>query len=86
MKSITIHKIEPDLATKLAQRAHSEGTSKNKLVKAILRSALGLSKAQPMDHSKDFEDLFGSWSKEERDSFEGRVDAARVVNPQEWER
>ncbi len=86
MKSITIHKLDPDLAKSLEERAKREGASLNRTIKSILRSALGLNKPAPIDHRNDFKDLFGTWSKEEGKAFDARTSGTRQINPSEWGR
>lgn len=86
MKSITLHKLDPDLAKSLEERAKHEGISLNRTIKAILRSTLGLDKPTPINHRKDFEELFGTWSKEEGKRFESSIADKREINPGDWER
>lgn len=86
MKSFTIHKLDPDLAESLENRAKREGLSINQTVKVILSESLGLKKPAPVDHSGDFADLAGRWSDEEARSFDERVDDQRRVDAADWER
>lgn len=86
MKSITIHKLDPDLAEQLEKRAKREGSSVNQTVKRLLRAALGLRKPDPVDHRDDFMDLFGSWTAEEAAAFEARVAETRAIDANDWER
>ena len=86
MKSITIHKLDPDLADSLERKAQSDGTSLNKTIKALLRGALGLSKQAPINRHADFEDLFGSWNNKEANDFDKRIQQSRTIDPSEWER
>jgi hypothetical protein len=86
MKSITIHKLEPDLAEQLEKRAKREGRSLNQTVKGLLRSALGLRKPDPIDHRDDFADLFGSWTPDEASAFDARVQEKRPIDASDWER
>jgi hypothetical protein len=65
MKSITIHKLDEALARELEEQARREGMSINRLVKKLLRRALGLEKEPEPDHKEDFLDLFGTWSERE---------------------
>lgn len=44
MKSITVHNMEDPLSNKLDQLSITSGKSKNKIIKDILRRALGLGK------------------------------------------
>ena len=86
MKSITIHKLEPDLAEQLEKRAKREGSSLNQTVKGLLRAALGLRKPGPIDHREDFRDLFGSWTEEEAKALEARVAEKRAIEASDWDR
>ena len=86
MKSITIHKLDPDLAEQLEKRAKRDGSSVNQTVKRLLRSALGLRKPEQTDHRDDFMDLFGSWTAEEATAFETRIAETRVHDANDWER
>lgn len=84
MKSITIHKLDSDLAEQLEKRAKRDGSSLNRTVKSILRNALGLSKPALIDHRNDFLDLFGSTPKEEAEEVQKRIDEARTIDPSDW--
>lgn len=86
MKSFTIHKLDSDLAEQLEKRARRDGTSLNRTVKSILRTALGLDKKAIENHRSDFTDLFGSWSKEEASDFDERINKARSVEASDWDR
>jgi hypothetical protein len=86
MKSITIHKLEPDLADRIEKQAKRDGVSLNQTIKSILRNALGLNKPPPVDHSEDFLDLFGSWSEEESAAVDARIREGRQIEPTDWQR
>ena len=86
MKSITIHKLETELAQRIEQRAKRDGVSLNQTIKSILRSSLGLTKPPPVDHRDDFLDLFGSWSAEESAAIDARISEARRIEPTDWRR
>lgn len=86
MKSITLHKLETDLADCIEKQAKRDGVSLNKAIKTILRNALGLNKPPPVDHHDDFLDLFGSWSTDESDAFDARIQEARQIEPSDWQR
>ena len=85
MKSITIHKLDEALARVLEERARREGVSINRLVKKLLRSALGLEKEPEPDHREDFLDLFGTWSDRETNEFHKRIEELETIEPQDWE-
>ena len=84
MKSITIHKLDEDLAGELEQHARREGVSINRMVKRLLRASLGLEKPAPVDRRADFEDLFGGWSEEEERRFKTRLADLERIAPDEW--
>lgn len=84
MKSITIHKLDDDLAGELELHARREGVSINRLVKRLLRASLGLEKAAAVDRRADFEDLFGGWSEEEEQRFKRRLADLEQIAPDEW--
>ncbi|MDQ8180820.1 hypothetical protein [Pelagicoccus sp. SDUM812005] len=86
MKSITIHKLDADLAEQLEKRARRDGTSLNRTVKSILRTSLGLDRKAIEDHRSDFTDLFGSWSQEDASAFDERTSKVQTVNSSDWER
>lgn len=86
MKSITIHKLETELAKRIEMQAKRDGVSLNRTIKSILRSSLGLTKPPPVDHRDDFLDLFGSWSAEESAEFDALISEARRIEPTDWQR
>ena len=73
MKSITIHKLDDDLASELELHARREGISINRLVNRLLRASLGLEKTRRGRSAGGFEDLFGGWSEEEERRFKHRL-------------
>ena len=84
MKSITLHKLDDDLAGELELLARREGVSINRLVKRLLRASLGLEKPAAIDRRADFEDLFGGWSEEEEQRFKRRLADLERIAPDEW--
>ena len=84
MKSITIHKLDDDLAGELELHARREGVSINRLVKRLLRASLSLEKPAAFDRRADFEDLFGGWSEEEEQRFKRRLADLEHIAPDEW--
>ena len=84
MKSITIHKLDDDLAGELELHARREGVSINQLAKRLLRASLGLEKPAAVDRRADFEDLFGGWPEEEEQRFKRRLGDLEHVAPDEW--
>jgi hypothetical protein len=83
VRSITIHGLEPELASRIEKRSHEQGTSLNKTIKMLLMEALGLS---PKSRSRqdEFSDLFGIWSKEEAEEFNAAVGGFRTIDREDW--
>ena len=84
MKSITIHKLDDRIARLLEERARRDNTSLNQVIKGLLRSALGLDHQPLPDHRAEFEDLFGTWTREEAAAFDGRVADLGAIEADEW--
>lgn len=85
MKSFTIHKLDVQTAASLEALAQQEHTSVNRLVKKLLRQTLGLQDSEQIDHRAEFEDLFGTWSKQESQVFEKAMTEFETVNKADWE-
>lgn len=82
MKSITVHKLDQELHTHLQNQAKAEGLSLNKMIKKLLRQALGL---DPLPRKKiDFSEFAGSWSEEELKSFEKSTVDFNEIDSSEW--
>ncbi len=81
-KSFTIHNIEPELYTALLSQAEAWGTSLNRVAKAMLRTASGLTA------SKKKRDLswLGShqWTKREAKAFDKAVRDTEKIHPGDW--
>jgi len=83
MRSITIHNIEPELASRIEKKSHEKGTSLNKTIKTLLLEALGLS-AKSRLIGDEFSDLSGVWSKKEADKFMAGVAGFGKVDKEDW--
>lgn len=83
MKSLTIHNIDPDLVKAIESMAHSTGLSQNKVVKNLLRKALGLNRKK--EPRQDFSAFCGIWSKEEAEAFEAAVQSFEQIDKDLWQ-
>lgn len=83
MKSITIHGIDPALDKKIAEKAAEIGLSQNRTVKFILQNSLISDKKASKKDS--FSDLFGKWTKTEKEEFNKRVKDFEIVNESDWQ-
>lgn len=83
MKSITIHKLDAELANAIQQIAKKTGLSQNKIVKRLLRKALNLSENQAP--KKDFSNFCGVWNKAEAKEFNDAVKIFKKIDKEIWE-
>jgi len=84
MKSITIHGMDEELDERIRNEAGKEGQSLNKTIKRLLSESLGIGK-QISDHRADFQDLFGSWTQADLETFSQATQEFRYVDPKDWE-
>ena len=83
MKSITIHGLEDELDQRIRLKADEKGLSLNKTIKLLVRSALGMGDQKP-DRRLVFQDLFGSWSREELEAFNRATEDLNRIDPKDW--
>ncbi|MBU2512066.1 hypothetical protein KJ966_12065 [bacterium] len=84
MKSITIHGLSEELDEMIRKKAERQNTSLNKTIKALLEEALGLNKKGRPDRSKDFDDLFGIWTKQDAEEFKNAIAQFEEIDQQDW--
>ena len=81
MKTITIRKIDDQLAELLKQKARKEQKSVNQLLLDIIRGSLGLLKEKvTLAEYHDLDHLFGQWSEEEFDNIQGKIKHIRKID------
>ena len=83
MSSITIHEIDPLLDQRLSQVARERHTSKNRLVKDLLASGLGL--ALPAGGQNDYEEFCGVWTAAELTEFTASQAGNVSLDPSDWQ-
>ena len=85
MKSLTIHGIDDVLDRKLKIRSKKGRLSLNKTIKSLLSESLGISarKLEP-DHSADFTEFLGKWSKDDVAKQNKSLEYSRSVNMEDW--
>lgn len=83
MKSITIHGLDEELENILKERAKSEDKSVNKIVKELLRKALGIG-VQRKNHKDEFLDLFGVWTEQDERIFTESIGDLETVIAGDW--
>ena len=82
MKSITIHGIDDGLAQKIAEKSKEMDQSRNKTIKSILQQSL--SESTQSDREREFYDLFGKWSKDEKAEFDAIVSDFEQIDDSDW--
>ena len=82
MKSLTVHNMEPELARAIEALAARTGLSQNKVVKKLLRKALGL--GSPQQPKTDFSAFCGLWSEEEGIAFDQAVKDFEEIDEDLW--
>ncbi len=85
MNSITIHKMDDQLARELKNRAKSESVSVNALVKQLLAESLGIKVAKEAPHKNDFAQFPGVWSDEDARESENNISEMNSVNSEDWQ-
>ena len=83
MSSITIYTIDPLLNKRLKQLSREQGKSKNKLVKELLASSLGL----PAEgrYPDEYSEFCGLWTVKESGQFDSRQKSNRKIDTRDWE-
>lgn len=81
VKSITIHGLDDVLNDLLREKAERDGTSLNKIIKALLRQSLGISKQQKKNNFSEFS---GIWTQEEFEEVEHSVKDFEKIDKQDW--
>lgn len=82
IKSITIHSLEPDLYTALVSQARAHDTSLNRIAKAMLRTAAGLTdtkKNRDLSWIKDYQ-----WTKRDAKAFDKTTRDTERIFPGDW--
>ena len=85
MKIISLRGVDEELAGRLQQTAKSEGKSVNQLVLETLRRRFGLDRDKRFTRVyQDLDALFGTWSDEDYETIQGRIDADRRIDAELW--
>ncbi len=81
MKSITIHKMDDQLAAAIEEMAKKTGLSQNKVIQRLLRKALGVAKEE---EKSDFSDLCGVLSEEEAEELIESLKVFDEIDEEMW--
>jgi predicted CopG family antitoxin len=86
MKTITIRRIDDQLAELLKEKARKDQKSINQLLLDTLRSSLGLSSEKKFTAEfHDLDHLFGQWSEEEFEKIQGKISRERQIDQELWQ-
>jgi len=86
MKTITIRRIDDQLAELLKEKARKDQKSINQLLLDTLRNSLGLSSEKKFTAEyHDLDHLFGQWSAEEFESIQGKITNDRKIDQEIWQ-
>lgn len=86
MKAIIVRGIDPFLAEKLKQAAKEKGESVNQFILETLKESLGIEKQKrftALHH--DLDQLFGSWSEDEFEHIQKKINNERKIDKELWE-
>jgi ribosomal protein S24E len=85
MKTLTVRGIDHLLSQKLKKISKQEGKSINQLVLDAMKQHFGLEKEKKFTRIyHDLDHLFGSWSQEEYDLIQGKIDRERKIDDELW--
>ena len=85
MDAITLRNLPPDLARIIRRKAKQEGTSLNRTVINLLRErAIGSTKAARRARYRNLDAFAGSWTREQANEFDSRLQEQRKTDPELW--
>jgi len=85
MKSITIHNLDDAMESLIQKKAKDEGLSLNKVIKKLLKQALGLDSEAKTENHRQFSDLCGVWSKRDLAEFDKLTKGLGEVDMRDWQ-
>ena len=86
MNQLTVRGFDDELSAILRRLAKREGLSLNQAALKLLRKGAGLTdgKERPDTVGSSLDDLFGTWSPEEADSFDAALEVFETVDESAW--
>lgn len=84
MSSITVRNLPPKVVKAIREKARRERLSVNKAVLRLLEEATGSGPQGPKLVHHDLDRFFGTWAKEEADTFDAALKEQRRVDPETW--
>ena len=85
MGSLSIRGVDEELSRRLKNAARRNNRSVNQYVLELLRQQTGIEKTKKFTkiHS-DLDHLFGSWSEEEFEAVQGKIDTESTIDDELW--
>ncbi len=85
MGSISIRGVDEQLAALLKQQAITAQKSVNQLILEMLKKHVGLDKEKKFTQEyHDLNQIFGTWTEDEFQKIQGKIDAERQVDSELW--
>jgi plasmid stability protein len=85
MGSISIRGVDEQLAALLKQQATTAQKSVNQLILEILRKHVGIDKEKKFTQEyHDLDQIFGTWTEDEFQKIQGKIDTERQVDSELW--
>ena len=85
MGSISIRGVDEQLAALLKQQAITAQKSVNQFILEMLRKHVGLDKEKKFTQEyHDLDQIFGTWTEDEFQKIQGKIDAERQVDSELW--
>jgi len=82
VNAITVRNLPPAVAKAVREKAKKEGLSLNKAVVKLLEEATGATPKRALHH--DLDSFFGTWTRDEADTFDEALREQRQVDPEMW--
>ena len=83
MKSITLHKMDDELARTLSEEARQQGISMNRKAQELLRERLNLIPLK--DKAESFQEFCGRWTEAQAEVFSANTADLRQIDAADWQ-
>lgn len=86
MNQLTVRGFNDELADSIRHLAEREGISLNQAALRLLRKGAGLADRQGASHTigSSLDDLFGTWSREDTETFNAALDVFETLDESAW--
>ncbi len=84
MKAVTLRNIPPAVARAIREKARRKGISVNRAVLELLQERVGILERKERSVHSDLDDLAGSWTDAETNSFEKTLRRQRRIDEKLW--